>query len=74
MRRAFAAESGSAMTVMDKSAKSSCRVTYRTEKYRPRGDELIRLVSRGTWISEGQFLRATRSRGIPACFNGVSTF
>jgi hypothetical protein len=38
---------------MDKSAKSTCRVKYPTEKDHPHGATLILLVSRGSWGDHG---------------------
>ncbi len=59
-RWAFAAELMSAMTVMDKITKVSCRVKYPTEKVRPRGAALNILVSRGRWVSESLDAQVTR--------------
>jgi hypothetical protein len=42
----------SAMTVMDKSIKSSAYVKYPTEEDRPRGTGLSLVASRGRWVSE----------------------
>jgi hypothetical protein len=53
-RRAFTNEIMSAITVMDKSTKSACRVKHLMEKDHPRGATLILLVSRGSrgsWVS-----------------------
>ena len=51
-RGALTVETMSAMTVMDKSIKSSAHVKYPTEKDRPRGAGLNLVASRGTWVSE----------------------
>jgi hypothetical protein len=47
-RRAFTTEIVSAITVMDKSTKSACRVKHLMEKDHPRVATLILLVSRGS--------------------------
>jgi len=51
-RGAHTVETMSAMTVMDKSIKSSAHVKYPREKDRPRGAGLNLVASRGTWVSE----------------------
>ena len=50
-RGALTVETMSAMTVMDKSIKSSAHVKCPTEKDRPRGAGLNLVASRGTWVS-----------------------